>query len=133
MIKKNKVVVFIFVILIVLGIGFGGKLYMEKKAEEKVKEEQILQAKKNIALFVVQNYSDVKSIKFSEFKYNTETGSWHVSAKVNQDNLITFSLERIDKVNVDSIGTRINPATFKLEKLENRNKTLNDIDILKEN
>ncbi|MBO0472222.1 hypothetical protein IGL98_000708 [Enterococcus sp. DIV0840] len=129
----NKRIAIIVGIITIVFIGFGGKLYMDKKAEEKVKEEQILQAKKTIALFVVQNYSDVKSIKFSEFKYNTETGSWHVSAKVNQDNLITFSLERIDKVNVDSIGTRINPAAFKLEKIENRNRTLNDIDILKEN
>ncbi|WP_321387081.1 hypothetical protein [uncultured Enterococcus sp.] len=129
----NKRITIILGIIAIVCIGFGGGLYMDKKAEEKAKEEQILQAQKSIALFVVQNYSGAKSIKFSEFKYNPETGSWHVSAKVNQDNLITFSLEQLDKVEVDSIGTRTNPTTFKLEKLKDRDKTLDDIDILKEN
>ncbi|WP_086315533.1 hypothetical protein A5821_003020 [Enterococcus sp. 7F3_DIV0205] len=89
MIKKNKVVVFIFVILIVLGIGFGGKLYMDKNAEDKAKEEQqsLLKTERESAIVLKKTFANIKSVEFEKTSYNKMTGAYRMFVKlITSDN-----------------------------------------------
>lgn len=95
-------------------------------------EKQKKDVENQIALFVVQNYSGAEVIDFENFRYNDKTGAWHVSAKVNETNMITFSMENINKISSNTIGTRVNPSTFNLKKEKNEGKRLTDIKIVGE-
>ncbi|MDT2012992.1 hypothetical protein [Carnobacterium divergens] len=105
---------------------------MNKDQEKKEQQQQLAIAEKKIALYVVQNYSNVKSIKFSTFKFNKQTGSWHVATQINHDNLMTFSLENLNDISEETIGIRYNLKTFNLKKKKDTTKNINDIKILKE-
>lgn len=127
--KKTMLLVSLATILI---LGIGGYYYMNNEKEIKKEEQQLALAEKKIALYAVQNYSNVKTINFSDFKFNKQTGSWHVTTKINQDNLMTFSLENLNDISDKTIGIRYNPNSFKLEKKKDSTKTINDIKIIKE-
>lgn len=127
--KKTMWLVSLATILI---IGIGGGYYMNKEKEKDVQQQQLAIAEKKIALYVVQNYSNVKTINFNTFRFNEKTGSWHVTTKINHDNLMTFSLENLKNISEKTIGIRYNAKSFNLEKKKDTTKTINDIKILKE-
>ncbi|MFB1052024.1 hypothetical protein [Paraliobacillus sp. JSM ZJ581] len=102
----------------------------EKKSEENIK---IWTVQKDIALYIVQNYKDVKKIEF--YKFNEVKGvgytSWNVSAEVNVNNIISFSLSDLSSVKDATI--RHNPKTFHLKKKDkdkDPSKNLDDVQII---
>lgn len=132
MLVVNKKRWWLFSLVAILILGIGGGYYMNKDQEKKEQQQQLAIAEKKIAVYVVQNYSNVKSIKFSTFKFNKQTGSWHVATKINHDNLMTFSLENLNDISEETIGIRYNLKTFNLKKKKDTTKNINDIKILKE-
>ncbi|MBO0472224.1 hypothetical protein IGL98_000710 [Enterococcus sp. DIV0840] len=82
----NKRITIIVGIVIVL-IGFGGKLYMDKKAEEKAKEEQrnLLETERESAVALKNKYREIKSIKFDKSSgpdRQTMTGAYHMRVTI---------------------------------------------------
>lgn len=114
----NKKLVSMLGIIIVLCLAVVGKYYMDIKKIE----QRELEAKKEIALFIVQNYQEIKEIEFGEFSQIKETGSWHVVATVNSNSVVQFDLKTLEKK--DDFHFAHNENDFHLEKRAEKNISL---------
>lgn len=129
MIKKSKIIGEIFVVLIVLGIGFGGKLYMDKRAEETL-NEQILKTEKALALHLVQEYEEIETISFDSVSFFEVPGSWSFSVYFNDDreNYLSLSFYNLEKPTEDMTEVYNEKNKFIKKKID-KNRTLNDVKI----
>jgi|SRR5699024_6247586 len=126
--KKILIFVIIGFLLIVTAIGIGGKVYMDKKEE---KYEKTLRVQKKLSLYLVRNYEGVKKIEFREFSKVKGLGytSWSVTVDVNDDNIISFTIEDLSKV--EDATVRHNPDTFHLKKSDkDLSETLDEVEII---
>lgn len=117
----NKKIWLFVVIGLLLLVGIGGKVFVDnqkEKNEVNEENEKIHIAQKEIALYLVRNYKDVKKIEFHKFNEIKEIGntSWSISVDVNEDNTISFSMSDLSKV--EDATVRHNPKTFSLNKKE---------------
>ncbi|WP_086312008.1 hypothetical protein A5821_003254 [Enterococcus sp. 7F3_DIV0205] len=111
----NKKVVLVLGIIITLCLVVGGKYYMKIKNTE----QRELEVKKEIALFIVQNYQEIKEIEFGEFSQIKETGSWHVVTTINSNSVVQFDLNTLEKK--DDFHLAYNENDFHLEKRAKKN------------
>lgn len=75
---NKRIAVIVGIIFIVL-IGFGGKIYMDKKAEEKAREEQrnLLETERESAVVLKETFTNIKSVKFTDsYGPDSQTGSY---------------------------------------------------------
>lgn len=86
----------------------------KKEAESNKETQQIMKAEEYMALYLVRNYEDVRSIDFHPVTQTKETGFWHGSIDINNGNTLTFSMRHL--ADLDDIGIRVNPETFDLNK-----------------
>ncbi|MBC1494053.1 hypothetical protein HCI94_02340 [Listeria welshimeri] len=92
--KKGRIILIsVVAVIIVIVLIIEGKMYIDNKKSNEVKKE--------IALYIVQNYEGVKKIQFGELSENKMTGSWTLSAKLNKNNIITFTFQ--DTSNIKKI------------------------------
>lgn len=117
---KRKVWLLIVIGLLLI-IAIGGKVFMDtQKGKNEVNEEneKMHIAQEKIALYLVQNYKDVKKIEFHNFNEIKGVGyiSWSISVDVNEDHTISFSMSDLSKV--EDATVRHNPKTFSLNKKE---------------
>lgn len=126
--NKKRMFVIVTFLLIAAIIGVSGKVYVDKKEE---KHESTLRVQKNLARFLVRNYEGVKKIEFRKFSKTKGLGytSWSVTVYVNDDNIISFNIEDLSKV--EDATVRHNPDTFHLKKSnKDLSKSLDDVEII---
>ena len=114
----NKKIWLLIVIGLLLMIVIGGKVFMDSQKGKNEINEEMHKAQKEIALYLVRNYKDVKKIEFHKFNEIKGVGytSWSISVDVNEDNTISFSMSDLSKV--EDATVRHNPKTFSLNKKE---------------
>lgn len=100
---------------------------MDKKEESTEKRAQILNAEKEISLYLVQNYDGIEQIEFQEVKYFKETGSWWWTAIINNENKFSFTTHGLINVNEN---LTISYDKLTLEKKENSNANLDNVNII---
>ena len=94
---------FIAFIVIITIYGLKGKTG-EDKRKIRLEEERI-------AEYTIQNYKDVKKIEFKSFEKNSSTQTWFISAVINDNISVSYSLFKIGE-NKD-IGITYNPNELK--------------------
>lgn len=70
--KKTLMFVIVGLLLIVTAIGVGGKVYMDKRAEQKEAEKMSVEALKN-------TFENIKSVEFEKSGYNNMTGYYSMN------------------------------------------------------
>ncbi|EOI06804.1 hypothetical protein UAY_00146 [Enterococcus moraviensis ATCC BAA-383] len=118
----NKRIIILIGIIAIVFMGFGGKLYMDKKAEEKAKEEQrnLLETERESAIVLKNKYQNLKKIVFID-SYGPDkiTGSYDMSVTITSKNsqsvTVNFSYWKeandIGSIDVIDEGIQKNGAT----------------------
>ena len=81
------ILAFIAFIVIITIYGLKGKTGEE---ERKIRLEE-----ERIAEYTIQNYKDVKKIEFKSFEKNSSTQTWFISAVINDNISVSYSLFKI--------------------------------------
>lgn len=79
--RKKRVFVAIALLLIV---GIGGKIYMDKKGERK--EAEIIEAERMSVVALKKRYKGIKSVEFEKSGYDEMTGSYGMFIKMTNQN-----------------------------------------------
>jgi len=89
--KKILMFVIIGFLLIVAVIGVGGKIYMDKRAEQK--EAEKIEAERMSVEALKNTFEDIKSVEFEKSGYNVMTGTYRMFVQMtNQsDEHVQFS------------------------------------------
>ncbi|MBC1714383.1 hypothetical protein HB965_02390 [Listeria welshimeri] len=120
--KKSRIILIsVVAVIIVIVLTIGGKMYMDNKESNEIKKE--------VALYIVQNYEGVKKIQFGELSENKMTGSWTLSAKLNKNNIITFTFQDTSNIKKNMISVYYDPDSFKLRNKVNKHNGIDNIDI----
>jgi preprotein translocase subunit SecF len=126
--KKIKWLFIVIGLLLVVGIGT--KVYMDKNEGVNMNSNQnILIKQEQLAIYIVQNYESIEEIEFENAYEVKKTGTWHVSAIINKDNILKISLEESRSPRNPRIG--YNPDDFQLiEKVEPDDADLSKIKVI---
>ena len=112
---------FIAFIVIITIYGLKGKTG-EDKRKIRLEEERI-------AEYTIQNYKDVKKIEFKNFEKNSSTQTWFISAVINDNISVSYSLFKIGE-NKD-IGITYNPNELKERTKDEQNiKDKSNVEII---
>ena len=112
---------FIAFIVIITIYGLKGKTG-EDKRKIRLEEERI-------AEYTIQNYKDVKKIEFKSFEKNSSTQTWFISAVINDNISVSYSLFKIGE-NKD-IGITYNPNELKKRTKDEQNiKDKSNVEII---
>lgn len=112
---------FIAFIVIIAIYGLKGKTG-EDKRKIRLEEERI-------AEYTIQNYKDVKKIEFKSFEKNSSTQTWFISAVINDNISVSYSLFKIGE-NKD-IGITYNPNELKERTKDEQNiKDKSNVEII---
>ena len=109
-----------FIVIITI-YGLKGKTG-EDKRKIRLEEERI-------AEYTIQNYKDVKKIEFKSFEKNSSTQTWFISAVINDNISVSYSLFKIGE-NKD-IGITYNPNELKERTKDEQNiKDKSNVEII---
>ena len=112
-------IVAFFVIIIVFVFNYETG---EDKRKIRLEEERI-------AEYTAQNYKDVKKIEFKRFEKNGSTQTWFISAVINDNISVSYSLFKIGE-NKD-IGITYNPNELKERTKDEQNiKDKSNVEII---
>ena len=112
---------FIAFIVIITIYGLKGKTG-EDKRKIRLEEERI-------AEYTIQNYKDVKKIEFKSFEKNSSIQTWFISAVINDNISVSYSLFKIGE-NKD-IGITYNPNELKERTKDEQNiKDKSNVEII---
>ena len=115
------ILAFIAFIVIITIYGLKGKTGEE---ERKIRLEE-----ERIAEYTIQNYKDVKKIEFKNFEKNSSTQTWFISAVINDNISVSYSLFKIGE-NKD-IGITYNPNELKERTKDEQNiKDKSNVEII---
>ena len=89
----------------------------EDKGKIRLEEERI-------AEYTVQNFKDVKKIEFKSFEKNSSTQTWFISAVINDNIHVSYSLFKIGEN--ANIGIAYNPDELKNKTKEERDLKVKD-------
>src|SRR5699024_1152637 len=78
--KKILIFVIIGFLLIVAVIGVGGKIYMDKRAEQK--EAEKIEAERMSVEALKNTFKDIKSVEFEKSGYDAMTGAYGMFVKM---------------------------------------------------
>ncbi len=89
--KKTWIFVLVCSLLIITAIGVGGKMYMDKRTEEKEAEKIEIERKSIKAL--KERYANIKSVEIKDSGFDKKTGAFDVTVKMtNKENdSVTFT------------------------------------------
>lgn len=121
----NKRGAIIVGILVVIFIGIGGKFYMDSQEN---KDQLVLNAEKDLATFVVQNYKDVESIVFEEVLYSKETGTWSSKLNINEEDWLIFKF-KIKESKTTILSSRYDKKEFSLISEKDNSKSIENIKV----
>src|SRR5699024_396702 len=90
--RKILLFVIIGLLLIVTAIGVGGKIYIDKRAEQK--EAEKIEAEKMSVEELKNTFGDIKSEEFEKSGYNEMTGSYIIFVQMTNksDEYVKFSV-----------------------------------------
>ena len=112
---------FIAFIVIITIYGLKGKTGEDKR---KIRLEE-----ESIAEYTIQNYKDVKKREFKSFEKNSSTQTWFISAVINDNISVSYSLFKIGE-NKD-IGITYNPNELKERTKDEQNiKDKSNVEII---
>lgn len=74
----------LLVFLLVVLIGVGGKVYMNKRAEQK--EAEKIEVERMSVEALKKTFKDIKSVEFEKSGYNKTTGSYTMIVKMTSKN-----------------------------------------------
>lgn len=99
--KKKWMIVIISLIFIVALIGVGGKMFIDKRAEQK--EAEKIEAERMSVEALKNTFKDIKSVEFEKSGYNEMTGSYAMIVKMKnmKDHTAKFDFsytEGIEKI-----------------------------------
>ena len=115
------ILAFIAFIVIITIYGLKGKTG-EDKRKIRLEEERI-------AEYTIKNYKDVKKIEFKSFEKNSSTQTWFISAVINDNISVSYSLFKIGE-NKD-IGITYNPNKLKKRTKDEQNiKDKSNVEII---
>ena len=115
------ILAFIAFIVIITIYGLKGKTGED---ERKIRLEE-----ERIAEYTIQNYKDVKKIEFKSFEKNSSTQTWFISAVINDNISVSYSLFKIGG-NKD-IGISYNPNELKKRTKDEQNiKDKSNVEII---
>lgn len=115
------ILAFIAFIVIITIYGLKGKTGED---ERKIRLEE-----ERIAEYTIQNYKDVKKIEFKSFEKNSSTQTWFISAVINDNISVSYSLFKIGE-NKD-IGISYNPNQLKERTKDEQNiKDKSNVEII---
>ena len=115
------ILAFIAFIVIITIYGLKGKTGED---ERKIRLEE-----ERIAEYTIQNYKDVKKIEFKSFEKNSSTQTWFISAVINDNISVSYSLFKIGE-NKD-IGITYNPNELKKRTKDEQNiKDKSNVEII---
>ena len=115
------IIAFIAFIVIITIYGLKGKTG-EDKRKIRLEEERI-------AEYTIQKYKDVKKIEFKSFEKNSSTQTWFISAVINDNISVSYSLFKIGE-NKD-IGITYNPNELKERTKDEQNiKDKSNVEII---
>ena len=115
------IIAFIAFIVIITIYGLKGKTGED---ERKIRLEE-----ERIAEYTIQNYKDVKKIEFKSFEKNSSTQTWFISAVINDNISVSYSLFKIGE-NKD-IGITYNPNELKERTKDEQNiKDKSNVEII---
>lgn len=115
------ILAFIAFIVIITIYGLKGKTGED---ERKIRLEE-----ERIAEYTIQNYKDVKKIEFKSFEKNSSTQTWFISAVINDNISVSYSLFKIGE-NKD-IGITYNPNELKERTKDEQNiKDKSNVEII---
>ena len=106
---------FIAFIMIIIVYAFVGT--SEDKGKIRLEEERI-------AEYTIQNFKDVKKIEFKSFEKNSSTQTWFISAVINDNIHVSYSLFKIGEN--ANIGIAYNPDELKNKTKEERDLKVKD-------
>ena len=108
-----------FVIIVVFAFNYETG---EDKRKIRLEEERI-------AEYTIQNYKDVQKIEFKSFEKNSSTQTWFISAVINDNISVSYSLFKIGE-NKD-IGITYNPNELKERTKDEQNiKDKSNVEII---
>lgn len=81
--NKKWMVVIISLLLLVVLIGVGGKMYMDKRAKQK-KDEKIEIERKSVEA-LKERYANIKTVEIEKTAYNKMTGAYSLYVKMTND------------------------------------------------
>ena len=115
------ILAFIAFIVIITIYGLKGKTGED---ERKIRLEE-----ERIAEYTIQNYKDVKKIEFKSFEKNSSTQTWFISAVINDNISVSYSLFKIGE-NKD-IVISYNPNELKKRTKDEQNiKDKSNVEII---
>ena len=115
------ILAFIAFIVIITIYGLKGKTGED---ERKIRLEE-----ERIAEYTIQNYKDVKKIEFKSFEKNSSTQTWFISAVINDNISVSYSLFKIGE-NKD-IGISYNTNELKKRTKDEQNiKDKSNVEII---
>ena len=118
-IRTVLAIVAFFVIIVVFAFNYETG---EDKRNIRLEEERI-------AEYTIQNYKDVKKIEFKSFEKNSSTQTWFISAVINDNISVSYSLFKIGE-NKD-IGITYNPNELKERTKDEQNiKDKSNVEII---
>src|SRR5699024_11747412 len=81
--NKIWIVVIISLLLLVVLIGVGGKMYIDKRAKQKEDEKIEIERKSVEAL--KERYANIKTVEIEKTAYNKMTGAYSLYVKMTND------------------------------------------------
>ncbi|CAD5903022.1 hypothetical protein [Carnobacterium maltaromaticum] len=124
----KKKTVWLVSLAIILIIGGGFFLNKQDKENEK-KSNQELAIKKNLVVFISENYENVETISFGNFSQTIETGTWHIVATVNSNSFVQFDLNTLTKKSNFNISYDKNKFFLKKKIQPDSSSNIDDIKI----
>ncbi|WP_373760423.1 hypothetical protein [Streptococcus ferus] len=99
--------------------------------EKNTSDEQQKIVEVELSKKIISEYEGVKTIRFNKWGHSKETGMWYITAKINSDEEISFSLSEIS---ADSIKSEVMGDDFSLKerskKIDIDNISLKDYNII---
>lgn len=129
--KSSKFLLTGIILAMLVGIGYiWYDNYQKEFAEpaQKELEKEMLIVEEQLALYIVQNYEDVNKIQFRKLAQTKETGYWHVTADINDDQPLNFSMTNLSPDSEPSV--RYNPSKFKLTRKADGTKNLSTVEVI---
>src|SRR5699024_6960025 len=91
--NKKWMVVIISVLLLAVVIGVGGKVYMDKRAEQK--EAEKIEAERMSVEALKNTFENIESVEFKKRGYDRKTGIYRMTVKITseKEKLLEFYYE----------------------------------------
>lgn len=86
-IRTVLAIVAVFVIIIVFAVGTNSS---EDKRKMKLEQERMVE-------YTVKNFENIKKIEFKNVQKNVLTGHWKVDAIINDDIIVSYSIDSLGK------------------------------------